>query len=61
MVATNTSTEDESHSLQSQDEDNSSHLLVCSKCHSSDIDRMYIEGHDVLHCICKQCGIEWIE
>jgi hypothetical protein len=33
----------------------------CSKCHSSDIDRMYIDGHDVLHCICNQCGKEWVE
>ena len=56
MVVTNTLTEDESHSSQSQDAGSN-----CDKCHSSDIDRMYIDGHDVLHCICKQCGFEWIE
>jgi len=38
-----------------QDADN------CQKCHSSDINKMYIAGHDVLHCICNQCGKEWVE
>lgn len=33
----------------------------CPKCHSSDINKMYIAGHDVLHCICIQCGKEWVE
>lgn len=33
----------------------------CHKCHSSDINKMYIAGHDVLHCICNQCGKEWVE
>ena len=33
----------------------------CPKCHSSDINKMYIAGHDVLHCICNQCGKEWVE
>ena len=33
----------------------------CQKCHSSDINKMYIAGHDVLHCICNQCGKEWVE
>jgi len=56
MVATNMLTEDESLSSQSQDAESN-----CDKCHSSDIDRMYIEGHDVLHCICFQCGFEWVE
>lgn len=33
----------------------------CSICHSSDIDRRYIIGHDVTHCICNTCYQEWIE
>ena len=33
----------------------------CSKCQTSKIDKMYIAGHDVLHCICTQCGYEWVE
>ena len=33
----------------------------CQKCQTSKIDKMYIAGHDVLHCICTQCGYEWIE
>ena len=35
--------------------------IECQKCHSSDINTMYIAGHDVLHCICNQCGYEWVE
>ena len=35
--------------------------VECSKCHSSDINTMYVAGHDVLHCICNQCGYEWVE
>ena len=38
-----------------QDADN------CQKCQTSRIDKMYIAGHDVLHCICTQCGYEWVE
>lgn len=33
----------------------------CQKCQTSNIDKMYIAGHDVLHCICTQCGFEWVE
>jgi hypothetical protein len=33
----------------------------CQKCQTSKIDKMYIAGHDVLHCICTQCGYEWVE
>lgn len=33
----------------------------CQKCQTSNIDKMYIAGHDVLHCICTQCGYEWVE
>ena len=33
----------------------------CQKCQTSNIDKMYITGHDVLHCICRQCGYEWVE
>ena len=47
------STERESLLLESIDD-------KCSKCHSSDIERLYIEGHDVLHCVCE-CGHEWVE
>lgn len=32
----------------------------CPKCHSSDIDKQYIDLHDVLHCRCT-CGYEWVE
>ena len=35
--------------------------IECQKCHSSDINTMYVAGHDVLHCICNQCGYEWVE
>ena len=48
------STAKESVSLESTD-------VKCSKCHSSDIDKAYIEGHDVLHCACKDCWHEWVE
>ena len=27
--------------------------IDCSKCHSSDISKLYISGHHVLHCICN--------
>jgi len=35
--------------------------VKCSKCHSSDINKLYITGHDVLHCICNICQNEWVE
>lgn len=40
---------------------NPSQDVDCQKCHSSDINTMYVAGHDVLHCICNQCGYEWVE
>lgn len=33
----------------------------CQKCQTSKIDKMYIPGQDVLHCICTRCGYEWVE
>jgi len=35
--------------------------IECSKCHSSDISKLYIPGQDVLHCICITCENEWVE
>ena len=69
MDVTNTSTEEELVSLDSTNQGTqvSSEILTentddkCSICHSSDIDRRYIIGHDVTHCICNTCYQEWIE
>ena len=69
MDVTNTSTEEELVSLDSTNQGTqvSSEILTentddkCSKCHSSDIDKRYIIGHDVTHCICNTCYQEWIE
>lgn len=37
------------------------HDLVCPTCGSTNVQRVYIESHDVLHCMCDQCGREWVE
>lgn len=54
--------EEQSHKkpTDAQEKPSESVDIECSKCHSSDIDKLYIEGHDVLHCVCE-CGHEWVE
>ena len=49
-------TEEELRLSQNQDTNDK-----CSKCHSSDITRSYVDTHDVLHCICNACAYEWVE
>lgn len=34
--------------------------IKCPKCHSPLSDPVYIDAHDVFHCVCK-CGYEWVE
>ena len=34
--------------------------IKCPKCQSPLSDPVYIEGHDVFHCVCH-CGYEWVE
>ena len=55
--------EEQSHKkpTDAQEKPSESVDIECSKCHSSDINTMYIAGHDVLHCICNSCEFEWIE
>lgn len=42
------------------DSNQSPDAIKCPKCHSPLSDPVYIEGHDVFHCVCH-CGYEWVE
>lgn len=37
------------------------HVVACPTCHTLNVQYVYIESHNVLHCICDQCGREWVE
>ncbi len=36
-------------------------IEACEKCQSLCQTRNYIAGHDVIHCICQECGYEWVQ
>lgn len=71
LVVTSTSTGKESllkeYDVEQQEQlqivrtEDSTDATKCVKCRSSDINTLYIAGHDVLHCICNSCGYEWVE
>lgn len=42
------------------DSNQSPDAIKCPKCHSPLSDPVYIDAHDVFHCVCP-CGYEWIE
>ena len=36
-------------------------LWTCPKCEVTNIQTQYVHAHDVVHCVCNACGMEWIE
>ncbi len=48
-------------STDAQQEPSEGDKIQCEKCHSSDIDKRWVPGQHLLHCICNACEYEWVE